>query len=164
MPSPSEVVFAAFRGALCIPPHDSSRHSGTGVFASWSRNRHDCPAIRLHHYVVTYKKVKYHLWIDRGFCLLILRQMHLASMDGLSSRRCEWRTRFTPFTPFFYVRNMTQQLNFACCIVSAPQPINSLRSQSLRTSIPPSALHIRPYSPLLFLPAILHLLNYFFTS
>ncbi len=59
---------------------------------------------------------------------------------------------------------MIQQLNFTCCLVSAPQPITTLHPLSSCTFIPPSALQIRPYSAFKSLSAIIYFLNRFFIS
>ncbi len=59
---------------------------------------------------------------------------------------------------------MIQPLIFTCCLNSAQQPITTLHPLSSCTSVPPSALQIRPYSASKLLSAILYFLNYFFIS
>lgn len=90
--------------------------------------------------------------------------MHLAGIDGLSTRRWEWRSRFTPFTTLSDAWIMIQQLIFTCGLVSAPQPITSLHPLSSCTSILPSALKIRLFTTMTSLSAIPFLLNYFIIS
>ena len=59
---------------------------------------------------------------------------------------------------------MIQQSIFTCCLVSAPQPVTTLHQLPSCTSIPPSALQIRPYSAFKSLSAIRYFLNRFFIS
>ncbi len=105
--------------------------------------------------------------------------MHLASIDGLSWGRWEWRSRFTPFTTVFDARIMIQQLIFTCWHGAASVQLRNPSPLYTRYNLAPqfrqnppsalqislfSALRISLFSALKYLPAILDFLNWFFFS